>query len=159
MRPNGTRLIIAYMSERRGDSEGKARVYSSSGRVHPKANVVVLGGDAVVGTTSELLLGSAGYRVGFVPESSSSGPGMLETADLPVPGPGLTAKQRPGVLAGLFVGGRSVARTPVVELVPDLREGAGDPLRVPRPCRAEDLRGRARTVLVGVPGAASDEER
>ena len=132
--------------------------------VQPVVNVVVAGGDAVVGRTLELLLGSAQYRVGFVPGSLLSEPGMLEEADLLVLAPGLTDEQKATVLtdpsSDPAAGARSVARVPVVELVPDLREatGAGEFRLVPWPCRAEELQRQIRTALAGVQGAGVEEE-
>ena len=121
---------------------------------------MVAGDDAVVGKTLELLLGSANYRVTFVPGVLVNESGMLESADLLLLAPGLSEEQKATILADPALGSSAgAARVPVVELVPDLREATGDEERrfVPWPCRAEELERQIRMALAQATGAGRTE--
>lgn len=156
----GARCIIPCMSERQGDWEGGASVASPPSGVRFVVNVVVAGGDAVVGRTLELLLGSADSRVIFQPIHLVAESGLLEVADLLVLAPGLTENQEASILAKFTANRGEGASVPVVELVPELREvtEVGQRIRIPWPCRAKELERQTRRALVKAPGAHADGE-
>jgi hypothetical protein len=122
--------------------------------------VVVVGGEAVVGQALELLLGGAGHAVSFVSEHLSDEPELLRDAGLLVLAPGLDDRRRESLLAQArgTQAGASAARVPVLELVPYLLGAAfeGGRLAVPWPCRAEELERYVAKALAS--GGAAEEE-
>lgn len=113
-------------------------------------NVVVIGGDAIVGQALELLLGGRGHTVRFVNEDLSDEPGLLAEAGLLILAPDLTERRREGLIS-LAAGASPLAGVPVLELVPyhlQTADGAGR-IMVPWPCRAEELERYVASALAG----------
>ena len=128
------------------------------------AEVVILGGGALVGRALELLLRSADCNVRFLGEPSLSrpslhvseldGPGPLDEVRLLILAPGASAGCREDALA--LIGARTAeARIEVLELGDDRQEalfGAWEVL--PWPCRTEDLKRRVMAALLEGPGTS-----
>jgi hypothetical protein len=128
------------------------------------AQVVILGGGALVGRALELLLRSADCNVRFLGEpslgkpslhvSELDGPGPLDGARLLILAPGVSAGCREDALA-LISARTAEARFEVLELGDDRQEalvGAWEVL--PWPCRTEDLKRRVMAALLDGPGTS-----
>lgn len=150
--------MILFMRESQAHSEDRVPVAPPYAGLHPVVNVVVAGGDAVVGRTLGLLLESPEYRVDFVAGAHVGWPRALEGADLLVLAPGLTEEQEDAVVSTSYAGAPGDARVPVLHLVPNLREASssGGNLSVPWPCRAEEMERQIRVVLGRVPEAQAE---
>ena len=149
MRAGGIPRIIHCMSDGRDGPEDGDPDTSLFGMSPATVNVVVVGGDAVVGKTLELLLGGSDYSVSFV-RGALVGDAALPGIDLLVLAPGLTEGQEGAVVHAASAGGRPGASgVPVVQLVADLRQAtsAGERRLVPWPCRAEELERQMRSAL------------
>ena len=159
MHPGGGARIISCMSESHQDPIAVPPFAAAFDEAPSLVTVVVVGGDAVVGTTLELLLESVDYHVSFVAGPLLNEPGVLEGTDLLVLAPGLTDEQKVTVLAALRFGAHGGSPVPVVELVPELREAtsADDRRLVPWPCRAEELDRQIRMALGQAPGGDRTE--
>jgi hypothetical protein len=114
-------------------------------------NVVVAGGESIVGQALELLLGGNGHRVTLVAESHAVEHGLLTGAQLLVLAPGLDEGRRESLLA-LAAGAVPTNSVPVLELVPYLIAAAADAGRtlVPWPCRAKELERCVSGVIEGL---------
>jgi len=121
-------------------------------------NVVVAGGESIVGQALELLLGGNGHRVTFVAESHAVEPGLLTGAQLLVLAPGLDEGRRESLLA-LAAGAVPANSVPVLELVPYLlaaAEAEAGRTLVPWPCRAEELERCISGVIEGLAVGTTD---
>ena len=113
--------------------------------------VLVLGEDGVVGRALELLLRSADYDVGFFHASSSDELITLDGVGLVLLCPGLDNKYREPLLAlAERVPTAMATEVPILELT-DTPKGARADSRhfLPWPCRAETLKRRMNTILLG----------
>jgi len=117
------------------------------------AEVLVIGGGALVGRALELLLRSADCRVRFLDEASlgESGleeAGLLDGVRLLILAPGASAKCRKAVRA--LLDSRTVeAKLPVLELLTDGRvpESGEGRFFLHWPCRTEELRRYLKVAL------------
>jgi hypothetical protein len=119
--------------------------------------VVVIGGDAIVGQTLELLLQSADCSVRFLAEPPLRDPGLLDNVELLILAPGLDAERREGTLE--LIGGLAAAKIPILELVAGAGTAALTSGRlVSWPCRAQDLQRYIKVALHSKPRADTDDQ-
>ena len=124
------------------------------------AEVVILGGGALVGRALELLLCSVDYSVRFLGEPSPDmltlgESGLLDGVRLLILAPEASARCREAALALVGTRNSAEARIEILELVDDRQEvlvGAREVL--PWPCRTEYLKRRVMTALLDGPGTS-----
>lgn len=110
------------------------------------SDVVVIGGDAIIGRTLETLLRSAERSVRFLGEPSPSNLGLLQGARLLLLAPDSNAERRESLMV-LIRDMPDAAQIPILELVDtsiEAREGVGF---VSWPCRTEYLKERIEETL------------
>lgn len=112
------------------------------------ANVLIVGGDVIVGQALELLLQNADYSVRFLGEPSLDEPGLLDGFQLLLIAPGLSAKCHEALLA--LLNSTTVAeRIPFLELVCNVEETQAEAGHlVPWPCQPEELERRIKAALL-----------
>lgn len=121
------------------------------------SEVIVIGGDIVIGQALEILLRSAERSVRFLAELSPSNLGTLEGAKLLLLAPDSNAEHRESLMV-LIRAAPDAAQIPTLELVDNsikAREGAGF---VPWPCRIADLKERIEEVLLSRDGESESRK-
>lgn len=113
--------------------------------------VVVFGGDPVVGRGLELLIRSAGYSTSFVTEESFDASGLVLGGQILLfLALGMSPERREACMS-LVAGSPGLAGVPILELVwPSENTRDGTEHQIPWPCRVDELIRRIEAALVGV---------
>ena len=120
-----------------------------AGETIVSAEVVIFGGDPLVGQALELLLASTSYNVKFLDKNSLEQPGILERVRLILLGPGWSAESRQAVLVAVENEPAGARRIQVLEMGSPPEGIRVEPERhVPWPCRAKDLKSRIEMALL-----------
>lgn len=105
-------------------------------------NLVIFGGDPVVGNTLELLISDIEYAAKHLDENGLNQPGALDGVEIALLGPNWNGREREFLQ-------QTIERTlpgvevPVLEVGPPADGApANEAFRIPWPCRAEDLKYR-----------------
>jgi hypothetical protein len=110
-----------------------------------KRRIIILGRDAVVGRTLELLLQSDEYEAEFLPESALADPQALEGSDLLLLTPEPVSERRRALLESIAANPEA-SGIPILELRADAPASRAESGRytMPWPCDVEELRHRIR---------------
>jgi hypothetical protein len=131
-------------------------LYERGDLVTAPTTIAILGGNSVAGRALEALLQGVGYDTRLFEDPPERSPEqLLEGVRLLLLAPTLSAELRETLLAEMG-STPDVANIPVLTLSTSLKEAPGDgPVRIPWPCRLEDLTRKIDAALLQVPEVES----